>query len=82
MGFVRRFMTPSAQLAQIIESLAPDDRQRVEEYISFISREHSAKTGGEDLRFDWAGGLSEFKGKYTSIELQKKAMEWMGGSSR
>ena len=66
----------------MIESLPPDERQRVEEYIAFVAKENLAKTGGQDFRFDWAGGLSEFKGKYTSIELQKKAMEWMGGSSR
>ena len=74
-------MTPASQLAEMIEGLAPDERQRVEEYISFISKEHSAKTNGKDFRFDWAEGLSEFKGKFTSVELQKKAMEWMSGSS-
>jgi hypothetical protein len=75
-------MTPATQLAELIESLPPDERQRVEEYIAFVSKERSEKSNGKDFRFDWAGGLSEFKGKYTSIELQKKAMEWMGGSSR
>lgn len=28
------------------------------------------------LRMDWAGGLREFRDKYTSLELQKKALEW------
>lgn len=68
-------MTPATQLAEMIESLPPDERQRVEEYITFIAKEHSAKPGGKDFRFDWAGGLSEFRGKYSSVELQKKAME-------
>ncbi|KCZ71820.1 Protein of unknown function (DUF2281) [Candidatus Methanoperedens nitroreducens] len=28
------------------------------------------------FRFDWEGGLSELKKKYTSVELQHKALEW------
>lgn len=75
-------MTPATQLAEMIESLPPDERQRVEEYIAFVAKEHSAKSNGKDFRFDWAGGLSEFRGKYTSVELQKKSLKWMSGSSR
>ncbi len=30
------------------------------------------------LPMDWAGGLKEFRGQYTSLELQKKALEWRG----
>ena len=26
----------------------------------------------------WAGALKEYKEKYTSLELQKKALEWWG----
>jgi len=27
-------------------------------------------------KLDWFGGLKEFKVKYTSVELQKKSVEW------
>jgi len=30
------------------------------------------------LKLDWAGGLKEYKDKYTSLELQKKILEWWG----
>jgi hypothetical protein len=30
------------------------------------------------LQMNWAGGLSEFHGQFTSLELQKKALEWRG----
>ena len=75
-------MTPVTQLAEMIESLPPDERQRIEEYIVFVAKENTTKTNDQDFRFDWAGGLSEFRGKYSSLELEKKAMEWMSGSSR
>jgi len=28
------------------------------------------------LRLTWAGMLREFRDKFTSLELQKKALEW------
>ncbi len=28
------------------------------------------------FKFDWEGGLSEAKEKFTSIELQRKSSEW------
>ncbi len=28
------------------------------------------------FKFDWEGGLSEVKEKFTSVELQHKASEW------
>ena len=34
------------------------------------------KKQGLKLQQYWAGGLRRFRGKYTSIELQKKSLEW------
>ncbi len=49
----------------------------------------SARTGGNEgrhgyplrcgkCRQDWAGSLWDFRSRYTSLELQKKALEWRG----
>jgi hypothetical protein len=73
-------MMQPTQLTEVIESLSPDERQRVELYVSFILKEHTAKSKGAELRFDWAGGLSSLKGQYNAIGLQKQAMGWMSGS--
>ena len=27
-------------------------------------------------KLNWIGGLREYRNKYTSLELQKKALEW------
>ena len=27
-------------------------------------------------KLDWSGGLKELRDQYTSVELQKKALEW------
>ena len=28
-------------------------------------------------KFTWIGGLKEFRGEYTSVQLQEKASDWM-----
>ena len=40
--------------------------------------EKKARAHGRELRQDWAGALKDYKDKYTSLELQKKALEWRG----
>ena len=80
-------MLHPTQISELIESLAPDERERVESYLSFVLAQHATKVRtasdkNAQFRFDWAGGLSEFKGQFDAVVLQKKAMEWMGGTSR
>ncbi len=68
---------------QIIKSKLdelPDDlKKEVFDYIKFLIRKYGtyktrAKKG--KFKFDWEGGLSDLKEKYTSVELQHKAPEW------
>ena len=33
---------------------------------------------GAKLKQDWAGGLSDLAGEFTSVQLQHKASEWRG----
>ncbi|MCD4810815.1 MAG: DUF2281 domain-containing protein [Methanosarcinales archaeon] len=56
----------------------PDDlRREVLDYIEFISMKYKGKiTKSKKFTFDWEGGLSEIKEKFTSLELQHKALEW------
>ncbi len=30
------------------------------------------------VRQDWAGALKDFRDKYTSLDLQKKSLDWRG----
>ncbi|MCR4292125.1 MAG: DUF2281 domain-containing protein [Candidatus Kuenenia sp.] len=64
-------------LEEMIKKLPPEYKQEVEDFVEFIFQKHVKKTGRR-LRLDWAGGLKEYKNKYTSLELQKKALEWWG----
>ena len=31
-----------------------------------------------ELKLDWRGALRDLRAKYTSVELQHKALEWWG----
>jgi hypothetical protein len=63
------------QMAEQIDHLKPTDRRLAEDFIEFLSNRERKKI--EPPKFTWEGGLEELKDEYTSVELQKKALEWM-----
>ena len=60
-----------------MEKLPPDLQQEVRDFALFLV-ERRAKPKRRKLRLTWAGGLREFRDQYTSLELQKKSLEWRG----
>ncbi len=64
-------------LEELIKELPPELRQELEDFAKFLL-EKRRRTSGRRLRQDWAGALSDYRDQYTSLELQKKAMEWRG----
>ena len=68
-----------AAIEERIPAWAPiEDRlKKLEEKVSFVlSKYQERKVVGKKFKFDWEGGLSELKEKFTSVELQHKALEW------
>lgn len=59
-----------------LEGLPEDLRREVLDYIEFLLQRYGRKEEKKKFKFDWEGGLSELKKKYTSVELQHKASEW------
>jgi len=59
-----------------LEELPSDVQKEVLDYIDYLLQKHKKYTSTKKFKFDWEGGLSELKEKYTSVELQHKAMEW------
>lgn len=60
-------------LESIIKRLPPHLQQAIGFIQLLITNRMHKKTY---LKLDWAGALSEYKDKYTSLNLQKKALEW------
>lgn len=65
------------QIEQKIKELPPELKHEVEDFVDFLIEKKMAKRG-KKLRQDWAGALSDFRDQYTSLELQKKSLDWRG----
>ena len=60
-----------------VNKLPPRLRDEVEDYIDFlISKKQKTAGTNKKLRQNWAGALKQYAGKYTSVQLQKQAMQW------
>ncbi len=60
-----------------IRELPEDLRKEVLDYIEFLIKKYRNRdVRARKFRFDWEGGLAEIKEKFTSVELQHKALEW------
>ena len=64
-------------LEELIDQLPPELQREVRDFAEFLLEKHRRKPRRR-LRLDWAGGLKEYRDQYTSLELQKKALEWWG----
>lgn len=64
-------------MEELLKELPLQLQNEVREYAQYLV-DTKVKPKRKYLRMDWAGGLKEFRGQYTSLELQKKALEWRG----
>jgi len=64
-------------LEELIKELPLDLQQEVQDFVEFLIEKRLKKTKGK-FRFSWAGALKDLRDRYTSVELQKKALEWWG----
>jgi hypothetical protein len=65
-------------LEEVVQKLPADLLWEVEDFAQFLPETRVQLKGGK-FRLDWAGALSEFRDRFTSLELQKKALEWWAG---
>ena len=60
-----------------MRELPEDLRREVLDYVEFLLTKYRGKEiGTRKFKFDWEGGLSEIRAKFTSVELQHKVLEW------
>jgi mRNA-degrading endonuclease RelE of RelBE toxin-antitoxin system len=70
-------MSVDKSLLEKLEKLPAEKRQEVEKFVEALLNKQKPKTK-TTLRQDWAGALRDYRDQYTSLELQKKALEWRG----
>jgi len=64
-------------IEEMIRELPPDLQREVADFAQFLI-ERRLRKAGKKLSQDWAGALKDYRNRYTSLELQKKALEWRG----
>ena len=61
------------KINELPETVIPE----VYDYIEFLlSKYGSSKKLISKFKFDWEGGLNSLKGKYSSVDLQHKSLDW------
>jgi hypothetical protein len=66
---------PLTDVGQQIENLLPDSQTKVRDFTGLLVEKRKRKPAG-NLRQNWAGALSDYREEYTSLGLQKKALDW------
>ncbi len=64
-------------LEQKIKELPHELQQEVEDFVDFLNEKRAQKPA-KKLSQSWAGALKDYRDQFTSLELQKKALEWRG----
>ncbi len=60
-----------------IEKLPDHIIPEINDFIDFLLNKYgNKKIDKSEFKFDWEGGLSKLKNKYSSVELQHKASDW------
>ncbi|MCR4392069.1 MAG: DUF2281 domain-containing protein [Candidatus Acetothermia bacterium] len=68
-------------LKELVDQLPPELQQQVRDFVEFLLERRVAGFKAEkkgELKLDWRGALRDLRGKYTSVELQHKILEWWG----
>ena len=68
---------PLKTLEALLKKMPATLQAEVIHFAEFLSRKRHPKATRK-LRQNWAGALSEYQDQYTSVELQKKALDWRG----
>ena len=64
-------------LEEMIRDLPPDAQRKVEDFVKELAK--STKPAPKrKLDQRWAGALKRYRDQYTSLQLQRKALEWRG----
>ncbi len=64
-------------LDQLLKELPPESQAEVRDFVESLIKKRQRKSNGH-LRQNWAGALQDYREQFTSLELQKKSLDWRG----
>jgi hypothetical protein len=70
-------MLTIAEIETKIKKLPDSAVSEVNDFVEYLLQKYKTlKINNGNFSFDWQGDLSGLQKKYTSVELQHKAMDW------
>ena len=63
-------------LDQLLKELPPESQAEVRNFVEALIKRRERKSNGH-LRQSWAGVLEDHREEFTSLELQKKSLDWL-----
>jgi hypothetical protein len=64
-------------LEDMVKKLPLELQEEVRDFVEFLLEKRVRKPRGK-LTLGWRGALRDLRDKYTSVELQQKALRWWG----
>lgn len=64
-------------LDQLLKELPSESQAEVRDFVESLIKKRQRRSNGH-LRQSWAGGLEDYREQFTSLELQKKSLDWRG----
>jgi hypothetical protein len=64
-------------LDQLLKELPLEVQAEVRDFVEFLIGRRQRKPAAR-LRQNWAGALADYRGQFTSLDLQKKSLDWRG----
>jgi hypothetical protein len=64
-------------LEDVIRDLPPESQAKVRQFVETLLP-ITDRRQRKKLKQNWAGALRDYREQYTSLELQKKALDWRG----
>ncbi|MBI3987464.1 MAG: DUF2281 domain-containing protein [Lentisphaerae bacterium] len=65
----------NSQIAETVSKMPPQLQKEVEDFVLFLAKRERPRSTRKLLQ-NWAGALKEYRETFTSVSLQKKALEW------
>jgi hypothetical protein len=64
-------------LDQLLKELPQESQAEVTDFFESLIEKRKRQSAGR-LRQTWAGALGDYREQFTSLELQKKSLDWRG----
>lgn len=64
-------------LDQLLKDLPPESQAEVRDFLESLIKRRQRKSNGH-VRQSWASALEDYREQFTSLELQKRSLDWRG----